>query len=658
MDQSFTLQGTSITCYKCKEITACSDQTGYQEGNCQNNQTLVDSFTWNGKTCRKCVNMTTCASPWFSSATCYPGETKEEISLANGTGKCYRCTGTAYTTCATAGLSSSTCGNGYTQTTRTLKNGTTCYECTCKNSCGIQCCSSRESCQNGTTCVCSASYPIEDAEGNCQACPTSTSRVIVAQSGDCKNVCSGAVETPNGDGTYSCCPRNYPRWSGTHCVACSGGTPYWDGTQCAACPDETPHWNGTQCIACSGSTPLWTGTACVACPTNGGSVVLTTSGVCASACNGAETDNGDGTYTCADASMMCQTAMTNAGFKRCGTTTISQCFTVSGNNVTWVHTGTSIMSLSSSKELIMPACNLTVNTKAQIYGNMAVRDLTITNSSSGNGLETGSSSKNTITIEGDLRATAPQYAISLASGVTLTVAGDVTATSTKTDAVSTTSGSTFNVSGIFRGAYLRGNADFAQRVEAKSGGNSAALYLEPSSSDVITFHGNVKATSTNAMAALTIMSHANITFHGDVTATATSNGDSASNGAFEINPGSFYGSKHTVTINGVLKGIANGKFNGIVVGGEGNLVVTGDIVGISKGKKNGIRVSGDIQSTGGRIVGKTNYQYGIYMICPATLSAAGGIYYNGTEGIYTDTGGTCTISGTKYNSIPASYDSL
>lgn len=349
VDQSFTLQGTSTTCYKCKEITACSDQTGYQEGNCQNNQTLVDSFTWNGKTCRKCVNMTTCASPWFSSATCYPGETKEEISLANGTGKCYRCTGTAYTTCAAAGLSSSTCGNGYTQTTRTLKNDTTCYECSCQNSCGTQCCSSRESCQNGTTCVCSANYPVEDAEGNCQACPTSTSRVIVAKSGDCKNVCSGAVETPNGDETYSCCPRNYPRWNGTECVACSGGTPYWDGTQCTVCPNETPHWNGTQCIACSGSTPLWTGTACVACPTNGGSVVLTTSGVCASACNGAETDNGNGTYTCADASMMCYQKMKEAGYDESK-------FSVSGKNITY--TDSAVMQVS--KTLDLTGCDLTV----------------------------------------------------------------------------------------------------------------------------------------------------------------------------------------------------------------------------------------------------------------------------------------------------------
>lgn len=672
VDQSFTLQGTSITCYKCKEITSCSDQTGYQEGNCQNNQTLVDSFTWNGKTCRKCVNMTTCASPWFSSATCYPGETKEEISLTNGTGKCYRCTGTAYTTCAAAGLSSSTCGNGYTQTTRTLKNGTTCYECSCQNSCGTQCCSSRESCQNGTTCVCSASYPIEDAEGNCQACPTSTSRVIVAQSGDCKNVCSGAVETPNGDGTYSCCPRNYPRWSGTHCVACSGSTPYWDGTQCTVCPNETPHWNGSQCIACSGSTPLWTGTACVACPTNGGSVVLTTSGVCASACNGAETDNGNGTYTCADASMMCQTAMTNAGFKRCGTTTTSECFTVSGNNVTWVHTGTSAMTLSSSKELIMPACNLTVNTKAEIYGNMAVRDLTITNSSSGYGLKTDSSSKNTITIGGNLTATAPNDAIFLASGVTLTVAGDVTATSTKASAVFTATGSTFNVRGIFKpngmskGAELRGNADFAQSVEAESGGNSAALYLAPWSSDVITFHGNVEATSTNATAALTILSNANITFHGDVTATATLSGRST-NGAFEINPTGYYGDEiHTITIGGKLRAIASGKFNGIYVG-KATLNVTGDIVGISKGtggrveESVGITVNnGTIKSTGGIIVGKTGYKYGIYMVCPAELNAVRGIYYNGTDtnGIKNVTNTNCTITGTKYKSIPASYDSL
>lgn len=673
VDQSFTLQGTSITCYKCKEITSCSDQTGYQEGNCQNNQTLVDSFTWNGKTCRKCVNMTTCASPWFSSATCYPGETKEEMSLANGTGKCYRCTGTAYTTCAAARLSSSTCGKGYTQTTRTLKNGTTCYECACQNSCGTQCCSSRESCQNGTTCVCSANYPVEDAEGNCQTCPTSTSRVIVAQSGDCKNVCSGAVETPNGDGTYSCCPRNYPRWSGTHCVACSGGTPYWDGTQCTVCPNETPHWNGSQCIACSGSTPLWTGTTCVACPTNGGSVVLTTSGVCASACNGAETDNGDGTYTCADASMMCQTAMTNAGFKQCGTTTTSECFTVSGNNVTWVHTGTSIMSLSSSKELIMPACNLTVNTRTQICGNMTVRDLTITNSSTEKyGLYADKGNKNTITVGGNLSATTQSgAAIYLPEGVTLNVAGDVTATSTKTSAVSTTSGSTFNVRGIFRpngicGADLRGNADFAQSVEAESGGTVAALYLAPGSSDVITFHGNVEATSTKFETALKIISNANITFHGDVTATATSSSRSTG-GAFSINPTGYDGETiHTITIGGKLQAIANGKFNGIRVV-KATLNVTGDIVGISKGtggsadESVGITVSnGTIKSNGGRIVGKTGYKYGIYMLCPAELNAARGIYYNGTDtnGIKNVTNTNCTITGTKYKSIPALYDSL
>ena len=771
VDSSFTLQGTSTTCYKCKEITACSDQTGYQEAACRNNQTEADSFNWNGKTCRKCEDIScpdggsvsnggVCCKnykAWNESTTQYdsrnPGECgcpdggsendggccKEGYYLNESTGaydipRSYTCGGCpsgttvgsdgfscckdglwlrykndsvlniGYCGCPEQGTSVQSiycCKNGlkYDSNDKEYKlldynicgcpdNGNyrgseeTGYGC-CKdgfmyslashqydyvefNICGCPSGSSNTGtgesidgsvCKcladaphwNGTQCesICSGDTPYWDGTqctdcpdetplwtgSQCQACPTSSSRVIVAESGDCENLCTGAVETPNSDGTYSCCPSNYP------------------------------HWNGTQCVACSGSTPLWTGTACVACPTNGGSVVLTTSGVCASACNGAETDNGNGTYTCADASMMCQTAMENAGFKQCDATTTSQCFTVSGNNVTWVH-GTSIMSLSSSKELIMPACNLTVNTRAQIYGNMTVRDLTITNSSSGNGLETSSSSKNTITVGGDLTATAPQYAISLASGVTLTVAGDVTATSTNTSAVSTTTGSTFNVSGIFepngmfKGANLCGNADFAQRVEAESGGNSAALYLEPSASDVITFHGNVKATSTNAVTALSIRSNANITFHGDVTAEATSSGDASGNGAFEINSNNFYGSKHTVTINGVLKGIANGKFNGIVVGGEGNLVVTGDIVGICKGTKNGIRVSGEIQSTGGRIVGKTNGQYGIYMLCPATLSAARGIYYNGTGGIYTATGGTCTISGTKYNSIPASYDSL
>lgn len=676
VDQSFTLQGTSITCYKCKEITACSDQTGYQEGNCQNNQTLVDSFTWNGKTCRKCVNMTTCASPWFSSATCYPGETKEEISLANGTGKCYRCTGTAYTTCAAAGLSSSTCGNGYTQTTRTLKNSTTCYECACQNSCGTQCCSSRESCQNGTTCVCSASYPIEDAEGNCQACPTSTSRVIVAQSGDCKNVCSGAVETPNGDGTYSCCPRNYPRWSGTHCVACSGSTPYWDGTQCTVCPNETPHWNGSQCIACSGSTPLWTGTACVACPTNGGSVVLTTSGVCASACNGAETDNGNGTYTCADASMMCQTAMENAGFKRCGTTTTSECFTVSGNNVTWVHTGTSAMTLRSSKELIMPACNLTVNTGASISGNMTVHNLTIESSSYG--LKTDESSKNTITIGGKLDVEAQtEHAINLTKGATLNVAGDVIAEGGASNTVYTATGSSFNVDGIFEvtgstlasAVELRGSADFAQDATLEGRGGRTALYLNPgASSDEIRFHGDVEATvNGNGVQGIVISSHADITFYKDVIVNEITSSSSSTGGAFAINPTGYYGDEiHTITIGGKLQAIANGKFNGIRVV-KATLNVTGDIVGISKGTRGsadesvGITVSnGTIKSNGGRIVGKTGYKYGIYMLCPAELNAARGIYYNGTDtnGIKNVTNTNCTITGTKYKSIPASYDSL
>ncbi len=63
------------------------------------------------------------------------------------------------------------------------------------------------------------------------------------------------------------CPTALPNWNGTTCLApCTGGQEWNATSKTCVCPTSKPNWNGTSCIACTSPTPYWNQTlGCVAC---------------------------------------------------------------------------------------------------------------------------------------------------------------------------------------------------------------------------------------------------------------------------------------------------------------------------------------------------------------------------------------------------------
>ncbi len=624
---SFTLAGSSTTCYKCEDLTSCTQKPGYSATQCTNKQKITDSFTLSdgSTTCYACTNLTTCEAPLTTTA-CAPGETQETVTLTNGK-VCYSCSGTPYTTCPSE-YQTSPCDAGFTQSTITLKNGTTCYQCTCDadNTCGTQCCSFTTICNSNNQCV---------------ACPTGRNTVQLSPSTNpdtCENKCSDVTLDYNySSNRYICqgiCPSNTPLFgrfsSGSDtCIRCPayGETVSMPYTEEGTCSDhcsnvEERYDEATDRYLCTGTcpsgTPLWNGTSCVACPTPGNTVSVSSSGVCLAACGGVETFS-NGRYTCADASGMCQQAMTDAGFTQCSGTKTEECYTISGRDVHFF--GKSDYGrMNVQKDLVMPSCNLEIDGHLYLYNyqelNMEVNNLTITSTTRGyDALEIARYAKNiTLTVNGNLEATTTQsrYAVSLnTDGVkTLHVKGKLKASSGSSNSLWVGTKNNLIVDGdaeLDGVVDIRGFATFNSNVKVTdehfSGSVTAFSHTQGNSEDSLFIGGNLEVRATKSTAVAIIMNYNDIRIGGNVKANS-----SASDG-FVVNFSGHYcdgTAGHVLHIGGNLEG----------TGGTG-----GDVYGVG--------ICNAEVYVGGYVTGNTGKGTGCLLSSGGQLIACGGRTYCG-----------------------------